>query len=105
MCYFCVAPPQIIFHPLDKIIRINNDSTSVAFTCVANGASSYFWLRDIGSIPSNVVETKTNTSILTLHNILPSYSARYQCVAENKHGRTYSNYAMLTIEGTYVLAE
>ena len=92
--------PQIIINPLDKTVRINNDSTSVTFTCVANGASSYFWLKEIGSIPSNATATENNTGILTLHNILPHYSGYYQCVAENEHGRTYSNYAMLTIKDT-----
>lgn len=64
---------------------------------MAYGASSYFWLKETDGIPSDAVGIKSNT--LTLHNILPTYNGRYQCVAENKHGRNYSNYALLTVEG------
>ena len=88
-------------HPVDKFIRINNDSTSVAFVCIANGSRSYFWQRDgENSIPSNAEGIKSNN--LVLHNILPRDSGRYRCVAENKHGRNYSRYAMLTVEGMYL---
>ena len=94
---FYTAPPQIYVHPLDKTIKINNDSTSVEFNCMAYGASSYFWLRETGDIPPDAVGIKSNT--LTLHNILPINNGRYQCVAKNKHGKNYSNYALLTVEG------
>jgi len=70
------------------------------FTCVANRASSYLWQRKNRIPPSNATATKNNTGILTLYNILPHHSGHYQCVAENEHGRTYSNYAMLTIKDT-----
>ena len=87
-------------HPVDKFIRINNDSTSVAFVCIANGSRSYFWQRDDGNrIPSDAEGTKSNN--LVLNKILPHDSGRYRCVAENKHGRNYSRYAMLTVEGMY----
>ena len=100
-----IAPPQIYIHPLDNTVKVNNDSTSVTFTCMAHGASSYFWERENDNIPSNA--KGINTSSLTLHNVLPYNSGHYQCVAKNEHGRTYSNYAMLIVEGktsnTYVL--
>ena len=91
------ALPQIYIHPLDNTVKVDNDSTSVTFTCMAHGASSYFWERENDNIPSDAMGI--NTSSLTLHNVLPSYSGHYQCVAKNEHGRTYSNYAMLTVEG------
>ena len=88
-------------HPVDKFIRINNNSTSVAFVCIANGSRSHFWQRDNGNnIPSNAERSESNN--LVLQNILPHDSGRYRCVAENKHGRSYSRYAMLTVEGTYL---
>ena len=87
-------------HPVDKSIKINNDSTSVAFTCIANGSRSYFWQRDVGGIPSSAEGIKSNH--LVLHNILPHDNGGYRCVAENKHGRNYSRYAILTVEGMYL---
>ena len=92
-----IAPPQIYVHPLDKTVRVNNDSTSVVFICMANGASSYYWQRENGSIPSNAVGI--NTTNLSLHNILPQDNGHYQCVAVNENGRSHSNFAILTVEG------
>ena len=95
---FFAALPQIYLHPLDKSVKVDNDSTSVTFICMAYYASSYYWLRETGDIPSNAMGVNSNT--LTLHNILPPDSGRYQCVAENEHESTHSNYAMLIVEGT-----
>ena len=94
-CVFA-APPHISVHPQDTSVKINNDSTSANLICMANEASSYYWLRETGDIPSDATGIKTNT--LTLHNILPPDSGRYQCVAVNEHGMTNSNYAMLTVK-------
>ena len=41
------------------------------------------------------------TNSLLLVNILPSDSGRYKCVAENNYGRSVSDYAVITIVGTY----
>ena len=92
-CIFA-ALPQIYVHPCDKTVEVNNDFT---FICMAYGASSYFWLRETGDIPSDATGIKSNT--LTLHNIVPPDSGRYQCVAINELGNTYSNYAILTVKG------
>ena len=96
--FMFAALPQIYLHPLDKSVRVGNDSTSVTFICMAYYASSYYWLRETGEIPSNAMGVDSNT--LTLYNILPPDSGHYQCVAENEHGITHSNYAMLTVEGS-----
>ena len=82
---------------MNKTVKVDNDSTSVTFTCMAYEASYYYWLRETGNIPSNAVGINGNS--LTLHNILPPDSGHYQCVAANEHGKAYSNYAILTVEG------
>ena len=95
-CIFA-ALPQIHVHPHDETVEVNNDFTSVTFICMAYGASSYFWLRKTGDIPSDAIGIKSNT--LTLQNIVPPDSDHYQCVAVNELGNTYSNYAMHIVEG------
>ena len=95
-CFYAV-PPQIYVHPLDKTVKVDNDSTSVTFICMAYKASSYYWSRQNGDIPPNAVGINSNS--LTLHTILSPDSGHYRCVVENEHGRAYSNYATFTVEG------
>ena len=94
---FYVARPQIYVHPMDKTVEINNNSATATFNCMGYGASSYYWQKETGDIPSNAIGIKSNR--LVLHNILPPDSGNYQCIAENEHGKTYSNYAMFTVKG------
>ena len=82
-------------------VEMNNDTTNVTFTCKADGASSYYWQRQGGNMSSSTVGA--NTSILSLHNILPADSGHYQCVAVNEHGRSYSDFTMLAIKGIYII--
>ena len=86
---------------MNKTIRITNDSVRVDFMCLADEVLSYFWRKENGSISSTAEGVNTNK--LSLQNILPSDSGRYQCVAVNDNGRSYSNYAMLTVEGDYII--
>ena len=92
-----VAPPQMYVHPLDKTVSINNDTTNVAFACMANGSTSYFWRRDNGNIPTSAKGDKTNE--LTLYGIKPEYNGHYQCVASNEHGSASSKNAILSVTG------
>ena len=68
---------------------------------MASGAFSYFWHKENDNISSTAEGINTNN--LLLQNVLPSDSGRYQCVAVNDNGRSYSDYAMLTVEGTNYL--
>ena len=82
---------------MNMIVEVNNDSTTVQFTCMADGASSYSWEKENGSILLSA--EGANSSSLMLHNILPTDDGRYRCVAENRHSKSYSNFATLTVNG------
>ena len=98
---YIVTLPEMYLHPMNKTVRINNDSVRVDFMCMADEALSYYWLKENGSISSTA--EGINTSNLLLQNILPSDSGRYQCVAVNENGKSFSNYAMLTVEGDHTI--
>ena len=98
--FFFTAMPQIIDHPVNVTIEINNDTTSVYFSCSAAGASTYYWQKRGGdNIPVNVQGEQS--TILPLVNIKPTDGGEYRCVAVNEHGRNYSDYAKLSIRGSY----
>ena len=88
---------MVTISPTRLSVEVNDDFTSATFICMANKASSYYWQRQTGNIPSDATGIKTNT--LTLHNLLPPDSGHYRCVAVNEHDMSYSNYAMLTVKG------
>lgn len=82
---------------MEKTVRINGDSITINFTCMAIGASSYFWIKRNGNISSTAEDVNTNE--LLLQNVMPSDSGLYQCVAVNENGTSFSNYGRLTVEG------
>jgi len=82
---------------MNTTVTLVNDTTSVSLTCEADGATSYNWERQSGSIPSGA--TRVNTNILTFINITPEDAGNYRCVAINGSGSIKSNYAALTVIG------
>ena len=98
-----VARPQITTHPLNKLVEVNNDSTNVTFTCMAEGASSYFWERRGDNIADDASGNQTNR--LTLVTLIPPDAGQYRCVALNEHGSNESDYARLTIKGTLIIVD
>jgi len=101
MCYCCIARPQITTHPVNKLVEVNNDSTNVQFTCMAEGATSYFWQRR-GRMDINSNAMGITTNALTLISLTPDDNGDYRCVAENEHGRNFTNYAKLSIKGIFM---
>ena len=95
-----VVPPVIYVHPSNRTVEISHTSTDIVLTCDAYKASHYQWLKDNNTIQLNTTGNVTNT--LLLANILPSDSGRYQCVAINKYGEAYSDFAELIVEGMYI---
>ena len=45
--FISAALPQIYLHPWDKTVKIDNDSTSATFICMAYQASYYFWQKKL----------------------------------------------------------
>ena len=97
---FCVVPPLIHTLPSDETFMVNNDSTIVALTCMAYGASAYSWERENGTISSNA--EGINTSTLLLHNVTPKDSGSYRCVAGNSNGYVSSSYFIIDVRGKYI---
>ena len=92
-----MLPPEIYLHPSSLNVTIQDNSTSVTFNCMADGALLYYWVKENDNISSTAEGINTNT--LVLHNILPPDNGNYQCVAVNEYGRSFSNYATLTVAG------
>ena len=67
---------------------------------MAYGASSYSWQRENGTISSDA--EGINNSTLLLHNVTPSDSGRYQCMASNSNGNVYSGYFIIDVKGMYI---
>ena len=84
---------------MNATIAINNESTTVILTCMANKTISYYWERYNSDNHSNTLLVGTEGESLVLHNVLPSETGRYRCVAENMYGKSYSNYATIFMKG------
>ena len=95
MFSYVALPPQI--HLPSIYIAIQGNFPNLILNCTADRALSYYWIEENDNISSTA--EGINTSTLVLHNISPSDSGRYQCVAVNEYGRTYSNYATLMFTG------
>ena len=94
-------PPVITESPISKFVGLESNFTNTSLTCKAEGASEYSWERQSGSVPSDAIGLNTNT--LTLINLRLEDAGKYRCVATNGSGNIQSDYATLTIKGTYVL--
>ena len=91
--------PVITEKPISTLVRLKDNFTTALFTCEADGATSYYWERQHGSIPSSAIGV--NTSNLTLINLRLEDAGNYRCVGINGSGSTGSEYATLTFEGMY----
>ena len=88
---------------MNTTVTLVNDTTSVSLTCEVDGATSYNWERQSGSIPSGATGVNTNT--LTIINLTPEDAGNYRCVATNASGSSESDYGNLTINGEFLLIE
>ena len=95
--YFAVTTPHFIHHPKSKDVELSTNSYNYSLYCEAEEAWSYYWRRQYGDIPSNAIGVGTN--MLTFIDMQPENDGRYQCVARNASGNSYSNYTTLIIKG------
>ena len=79
---------------------MESNFTNTSLTCKADGVSTYSWEKQDDFIPSSAIGVNTNT--LTLINLQLRDAGRYRCIATNDSGSTESDYATLTVKGTYV---
>ena len=61
-CLGNVDPPTISRHPTNMTVKLENSTTMVSLRCEANGATSYNWERQSGSIPSRATGINTKYS-------------------------------------------
>ncbi|XP_065903803.1 basement membrane-specific heparan sulfate proteoglycan core protein-like [Dysidea avara] len=87
--------PNITTHPSSHVTRLSTNNHNLSLTCEADGATSYNWERQRGSIPSGAIGVNTNT--LTIINLRPKDAGNYRCVATNDFGPNYSNYAAISV--------
>ena len=79
-------------------MEVNNDTTTIHLQCTTNETTSYVWEKQNGAIPANAEGANSNK--LTLNGVTPDDSGQYRCVANNEYGRSFSNYATVTVTGT-----
>ena len=85
------------------IVKSYSESMNLTLTCIANGASYYYWERENGDIPFDTIGV--NTSNLTFIDVQPEDSGNYRCVVTNDCDVTsYSDYSTVTvIEGNILI--
>lgn len=97
---------MIIFHPESKMVL---ERENITLKCGVNSSSSekinFVWKKDNHDL--ELISTNhysfyeyngvTQYSILNLHNISMAQSGKYQCVASNEFGISYSNRSILSV--------
>ncbi|XP_030623670.1 contactin-4 [Chanos chanos] len=89
------APPQLLEGPQD-IQRAIDDSLLWECKATAKPKPSYRWLKNGDPLESFEDRIQFINGALSISALALSDTGMYQCVAENRHGRIFTN-AMLTI--------
>jgi len=98
--YFSGNLPVIVKNPVGRSVTLNHNDASVGVTCSADGAKSYKWEKQNSVVSSRAMGVNTNT--LTIINLQPEDAGNYRCVATNASGSSYSEYAIINIDGKVI---
>uniref|UniRef100_A0A2S2QU68 Leucine-rich repeats and immunoglobulin-like domains protein 1 n=1 Tax=Sipha flava TaxID=143950 RepID=A0A2S2QU68_9HEMI len=113
-CYENSPKPIIIIHPESKMVL---ESQNITLKCGVNSTSpekiNFVWKKDnhdLELISTNHYSSfelngVSQYSTLNLFNITMSQSGKYQCVASNEFGITYSNRSILSVVAFPVFAK
>ena len=95
--------PSITLHPSNKVVFLGKQYINLTLTCKANETSFYYWERQNGSIPST--STGVYTDRLIIFNVQPEDAGSYRCATYvcSSCDRSFSNYAVITINGKPIL--
>ena len=92
------SKPVITTQPKDINVSIESDTECLSLTCKVDGATSYYWEKQNGSIPFDAIGENSDT--ITLINLTPAHDGLYRCVACNScSNKAYSDYAHVSVTG------
>ena len=104
--YLVTPPPPPVIHPMNKMVILLNSVMAFTLTCSTIGVTEYKWQKyPGGGIPQNITAFGRRHSTLLLTNLQPHYAGLYRCWAKNDSGRSYSEYANLTIKGWFIVVQ
>jgi len=93
--------PSISLSSMNEEIVLSTNNYNLSLTCEANGATSYHWERQSGSIPSGAIGV--NTANLTIINLQPEGAGNYRCVATSEAPCMQSNYTSVKFNGKHCI--
>ncbi|XP_030220494.1 contactin-4 [Gadus morhua] len=84
------APPQLLEKPQDAQKPIDD---TLIWECKASAKPkpSYRWLKNGEPLDPMEDRVQVNNGLMTINSLKLSDIGMYQCVAENKHGRVFTN--------------
>ncbi|XP_046896798.1 contactin-4 [Hypomesus transpacificus] len=84
------APPHLIEKPEDAQRPIDD---TLVWECKASAKPkpSYRWMKNGESLDPMEDRVQVNNGVLTINSLRLADIGMYQCVAENKHGRVFTN--------------
>lgn len=103
--------PQILDHPLD-VIAVKNSNAELRCRAIGSPKPKIHWLRDGVKVPTDADDPEQRRFIMPSGNLTfirviqkkkKTDTGKYQCVAENRAGKTTSREAELFVGGKMLL--